>query len=354
MAEPVVIWGAGAIGGTIGAHLIRAGHDVLFVDVAEDHVARMAAAGLTIEGLIAAFTVAARAVLPGQFTGTHRCILLAVKAHHTEAATRMLAPHLAADGMAVSCQNGLNELVIAGIVGARRTIGAFVNFSGDWMGPGVIAYAGRGAVVVGELDGAVTARLQALHRLLQDFEPQAQLTDNIFGYLWGKIAYGAVLAASALTDETMADFIANPRMRPSIVAVVREIMQVAVAEGVRPVGFHGFEPLPFLHGDLDGIEASIAANLEFRKRSAKLRSGFWRDLSVRRRPTDAGAQIAPVQAAARRHGIAMPVCDALVTLIADIEQGRRGIGAVAAEELLRIARAAQQTVSPELAGPGHA
>ena len=36
----VVVWGAGAIGGTLGAHLARAGHDVLFVDRAADHVAR--------------------------------------------------------------------------------------------------------------------------------------------------------------------------------------------------------------------------------------------------------------------------------------------------------------------------
>lgn len=37
--EPVVIWGAGAIGGTIGAFLRRAGVPVTFVDVVPEHVA---------------------------------------------------------------------------------------------------------------------------------------------------------------------------------------------------------------------------------------------------------------------------------------------------------------------------
>ena len=38
---PILIWGAGAIGGTIGAYLIRAGVPVRFVDVDADHVAAL-------------------------------------------------------------------------------------------------------------------------------------------------------------------------------------------------------------------------------------------------------------------------------------------------------------------------
>jgi ketopantoate reductase len=36
---PILIWGAGAIGGTVGAHLVRAGHSVVFADIVADHVA---------------------------------------------------------------------------------------------------------------------------------------------------------------------------------------------------------------------------------------------------------------------------------------------------------------------------
>ena len=58
--EPLLIWGAGAIGGTIGAALVRAGHAVLFVDNAADHVARINQQGLTISGstmLVAVLTL---------------------------------------------------------------------------------------------------------------------------------------------------------------------------------------------------------------------------------------------------------------------------------------------------------
>ena len=48
-----LMWGAGAIGGTLGAHLARAGHDVTFVDTVADHVTAINHSGLTISGPIA-------------------------------------------------------------------------------------------------------------------------------------------------------------------------------------------------------------------------------------------------------------------------------------------------------------
>ena len=37
----------------------------------------------------------------------------------------------------------------------------------------------RGSVVVGEIDGSIRERTRAMHALLQVFEPDAKLTDNI-------------------------------------------------------------------------------------------------------------------------------------------------------------------------------
>ena len=333
MTEPVVIWGAGAIGGTIGAHLLRAGHEVLFVDTVAEHVAAINAAGLRIEGPVAEFTVPARAVTPDAMQGRHALILLAVKAHHTEAATRALAPFLAADGAVVSCQNGLNELVIAEIIGRPRTIGAFVNFGADYQAPGRIMFGNRGAVVVGELDGARTPRIAALYAILREFEPDALLTQNIFGYLWGKAAYGGILKSSALTHDSIAEFIADPARRPLIRGITREILRVAAAEGVTPIGFDGFDPPAFLEGDAARIAASLDRLEAYNRASAKSHSGIWRDLAVRKRPTDVAAQLAPVRAAARRHGIPTPMADRLVALIAEIEAGRREIGNTLADEL---------------------
>ena len=48
MAEPVLIWGAGAIGGILGAYWARAGVPVLMVDIVHEHVKACATSGLTI------------------------------------------------------------------------------------------------------------------------------------------------------------------------------------------------------------------------------------------------------------------------------------------------------------------
>lgn len=108
MSERVLVWGAGAIGGSVGAWLKRAGHDVTFVDVEREHVAAIAGAGLRITGPVQEFTFAAPAFTPDELTGTWPRIFLAVKAQHTEAATRALTPHLAQNGYVLSLQNGLN------------------------------------------------------------------------------------------------------------------------------------------------------------------------------------------------------------------------------------------------------
>jgi 2-dehydropantoate 2-reductase len=199
MTEPILIWGAGAIGGTIGAYWARAGIPVTFVDVVGEHVRACRTTGLQIAGPVEEFSTVVAGLEPHEVTGTYRRIVLAVKAPATHAALEQLAPHLASDGFVLSAQNGLNELAIADAVGPERTMGCFVNFGADWHGPGQILFGNRGAVVVGEIDGAPRERTRAMHDLLRLFEPDAVLTDNIFGYLWGKLAYGAMLFATRST-----------------------------------------------------------------------------------------------------------------------------------------------------------
>src|SRR5262249_39924696 len=160
-------------------------------------------------------------------------------------ATAALAPHLSDDGCVVSAQNGLNEVVIAECVGARRTIGAFVNFGADYISPGVVHYGGPRAVGVGGLRRQVTPRRQALHRLLLLFDDGAIFTANIWGFLWSKLAYGALLFATALTDASIADCLASPRHRSLLIALGREVVRVAVASDVALESFNGFDPASF-------------------------------------------------------------------------------------------------------------
>lgn len=337
MSGRVCVWGAGAIGGIIGAHLARAGQDIVLVDVVGEHVDQIARSGLAIEGPLGGFSVEVAARTPNQLDGQFDTVLLAVKSQHTEAACRSLEPHLARDGCVVSCQNGLNEPTIAEVVGARRTVGAFVNFAGDYLAPGRITYGLRGTVAIGELDGTVTPRITALRDLLALFEPDTVISPNIFGFLWGKASYATVLTASALTHDPIADFIADPARRHLIRHLVGEILTVAAAEKVEPLGFDTFEPAAFVAQDDAAVNGTLDALAEFNRGTGKTHSGIWRDLAVRRRKTEVVAQLAPIQKAARRHGVALPLVDLLVGLIGDVEAGTREQGDALADELGELA-----------------
>jgi 2-dehydropantoate 2-reductase len=293
-----VVVGAGAIGGTVGAHLARAGHSVLFCDTDPEHVAAINANGLAIEGPVETFTVEASAVAPDELPDDLHAVLLAVKSQHTDSALDAVAPRLAPDGFVVSLQNGINEPQIAARIGEERTVGAVVNFGADYLEPGRIFVGGRGALYVGELDGR---RSERLARLLDDL-PDAKETENIVGFLWAKEAYGAMLFATAVSDLSIADALAEPRYRGVYVQLAREVLAAAPVP-VEP--FDGF--------DADDLEGSIDRLVEFNRRSAKTHSGIYRDLMVRRRRTEKSML----------EDIDGPLLRRTLELITEIEAGRR-------------------------------
>ncbi len=340
-SRPILIWGAGAIGGVLGAYWARAGLPVLMVDVVPEHAAACRTTGLVISGPVEQFRQLVPAVLPDQVRGEYEIIVLAVKAQATQAALAMLQPHLAPDGYVLSAQNGLNELAISRAVGAGRTMGCFVNFGADWLGPGEILFGNRGAVVVGEIDGSVRERTRQMHRYLSIFEPDAVLTNNIWGYLWGKLAYGAMLFATALTTDSMFANFADAGRFVVFDRLAREVMAVASARNIAALGFNGFDPACFAPGASDaGAQASIAALAEFNRHSAKTHSGIYRDLAVRKRKTEVDPQIGVIAELGREAQVATPAITCLVALIHDIEEGRRPMSFETFEVLLSTCLAA--------------
>ena len=323
-AEKILVWGAGAIGGTVAAYLRRAGLDITVTDANAAHVRAIRERGLAITGPIETFTQPLPALTPDEVAGVWDTIFLCVKALHTEAAARQIEPRLAVDGVVVSLQNGFNELVIADVVGRARTMGAFINFGADVVEPGVVHFGGRGAVVLGELDGRDTERLARVWRALRHFEPAAVVTNNIWGYLWGKMGYGSLLFASALTEATIVDVLDSREARPALTALAREAMAVAAAENVTVMGFNGYDPAAFgPNGTAPAIDASFDAMVAFNRRSAKTHTGVWRDIAIHHRKTECDAQFGPIMTLARRRGIAVPHLERLVAIMRDVESRAR-------------------------------
>src|ERR1700749_1991447 len=299
-AMEITIIGAGAIGGTLGAHMIRAGHDITLCDADAAPVAAIREHGLIIEGPVNEFTVAANAITPDELPDQVDHAIVAVKSLHTRAAAELLRRRLAPGGYVLTVQNGLTADVLVDAVGADRGISAFVNFGADVMAPGRIMQGNVATFRVGELGGgAITARVLDL----VDALPYARPTANVLGYLWGKEAYGAMLWAGAVSDLTIAQHLEDPRYRPVMIAIAREVLAQAP---VTVESFDGFEP--------DDLEGSLDRLAAFNRGSAKKYSGIYRDLVVRKRKTEIDERLPEING---------PIFNKVAEMIHDIEEGRR-------------------------------
>lgn len=318
MAEYTII-GAGAIGGTLGAHLHAGGSDVLLIDSDVAHVERTRQSGLEIRSPRGSLLVPVPITTPGEATGELGAVLLAVKAPATEQAARWIAGRLRPDGWVASLQNGLLEPVIAAHVGPSRTVAAFVDLFADLVEPGVVQDGGQGAIALGEFAGPVSDRVR---RLAQDLRHWGvpTVTDNVIGFLWAKLAFAAMLAATAFADDDMGPLIG--RHRVGMHALSREILEVAVAQGIALEGFDAFFPYSYL-GSPEAADRATDDLVRWLASQGKKRSGYWRDLAVRRRQTEVSAQFGAVVEAACAAGVEVPLTRWLIRTMFQLESGTR-------------------------------
>jgi 2-dehydropantoate 2-reductase len=317
----LTIVGAGAIGGITGAHLVRAGHRVFLVDRDREHVEAIRRDGLEVGGR-ADFRVRVPACLPEEVPGPIGVLVLAVKTLHTVEALSPLVPKLAPGGYVVSMQNGLEEAKIAELVGAERTVGAFLTFGGHYERPGRVIYSGPGTLRVGELDGRLTDRVRALAAVLSDFHP-AEPTANIHGYLWGKLILGVIYFATATVDADVVDIFGDPAARGILSDLAAEAGAVADGLGIRVEVFDGFDARAAGRHREDPAGAAQAweGQLAYWRGSLAGRTGVWRDLAQRRRRTEATPILGALIGAADRAGRPVPRVRALLRMLEELERG---------------------------------
>jgi 2-dehydropantoate 2-reductase len=328
--QRIAIVGAGAIGGTIGGHLARAGEDVLLVDMNRDLIRAVQSEGLTTRVGEGQFVTHPEAVHLNDLSGELEIVLLAVKSPHTTAAVEAIRPFLTTESYVVSTQNGLNEPIIADLIGGERTIGAFLNFAAAVEEPGSTRLQAPGAFYIGELDGRATDRAAALAKRLSAFLP-VQVTSNVMGYLWSKLGLVALLNTTSTTDEPMLEVLNQHRELAA--DLVADVCEVAAAEGVRlerfEMGSSIFDPSVFYPREprnWQGINACIDTTIGWQSTRGKSpRSGVWNDIMVKHIPSEIDGHSGPVIKFGEKHGLDVGRHRLLVELVHEIERGERSM-----------------------------
>jgi 2-dehydropantoate 2-reductase len=246
----IVIAGAGAIGGYIGARLARAGGDVVLF-ARGPHLQAMRERGVRVISADGDFEVKPAATGDLSTIGRADVVFLGVKAHGLTALAPQLRPLFGPETVVVSTQNGIPWWyfqgiggeregwrlervdpggVIAAAIEPRRVVGSLAYFATDIVEPGVIRHTEGNRISLGEPHGSRSDRCRALAEALIAAGFRAPVTTRFRTEVWvkllGNVAFNPI---SALTGGTLEELVRHPDTS----AVIREVMAETEAVAAR-------------------------------------------------------------------------------------------------------------------------
>jgi len=307
------ILGAGALGTILGAHLSRAGHEVVMI--ARGERARvLQRQGLVLNGLS---DIKARAVViddPHRLldTGT---LIIATKAIDSAKSLDTLK-HLKLDN-AFSVQNGVlkNEL-LAGVFGYSRVLGAMADFSGELLSNGEVKFTRNVCLHLGEEKGGMSPRAQELASIIDDAGVRCTAASNIRTREWSKFSgWIAQFPLAVLTRQITWKFLMDEQSALVIVRIVREAAALAAAMQIE---LTDMPPLPvpsIVHAtDAQAIEIVRGIGQKFLDTSPEHRMSAQQDV-LRGSRLEYQETLGYALQKAREHNVSMPTLDVCYRII---------------------------------------
>jgi 2-dehydropantoate 2-reductase len=301
----IAIMGSGGVGGYYGGCLARAGHDVAFI-ARGAHLQALQTSGLQVRSVHGDFTIApVHATETPAEVGLVDLVLVCVKTPHTEQAARAIQAIVGPDTTVLSLQNGIDAADrIDAVVGLDRVLGGVTWISSAIEAPGLIRQVSTfRRIVVGELDGRVTPRAQAVVAALQDSGASVELADDIHKVLWTKFVFIAALSGvGALTRLEIGHYRAVPETRTLLVSLMREVAAVARASGVP------LEP-DVIDGALDIVDSA----------APHIKASMQRDVETGR-PSELESMIGVIGRKGRELGVPTSTADMVYAALLPVER----------------------------------
>lgn len=231
----IAVMGAGGVGGYFGARLAQAGHDVAFVARGR-HLLAMKEHGLHVTSALGDVRLARPVVTDDPSTmGWFDAVLFAVKLWDTESAAAAIKPLLAAGGVVVPFQNGVESIERVGaVVGPAQVMGGVAYIAAKISEPGVIVHTGTmarlrfGTVLPAQLPAA-----EALLAACKNAGFDAELVADIRQALWMKFVFLVALSGmTAATRQPIGVIRADPDLRATFEAAMREAWALGRARGI--------------------------------------------------------------------------------------------------------------------------
>lgn len=310
----IAVIGAGGTGGYYGGLLAKHGHQVTFV-ARGAHLQAIRKNGLQVKSLFGDFSIVpAQATDDPSQVGEVDLVLFCTKTYDTDEAVQKMRPLIGPATTVLSLQNGIDAAERIGrVIGMEHMIAGATWISSAVEAPGVIKHMSEfRRVVIGELDGRVTPRVQAVYEAFKETGVTVELSDDIQKVLWTKYVFiSAASGFGALTRLPMGEYRSVPETRGMIVNLMREVEAVARAHGVAL--------------DSDVVERSLA----FMDQAAPhIKASMQLDVETGRR-TELESMIGAIGRKGRERGVPTPVADMIYALLLPVELKARRQGSAA-------------------------
>ncbi len=300
----VLIVGAGAAGGYLGAQLVTAGRDVSFL-VHQSSFDRLTAHGLRIRGKSGVSALPVHAVTASQLEGSYDVVVLAVRSDVVASAVEDFRGVVTPDTRIVPLVNGMAHLsVLIAAFGEQAVLAAAVRLATSMLAEGLIDEVAPGVdLEVGQFDGGTSDIFDAVvHQFRVDNVAVRVRSDMVAG-MWEKFAFISATAVLTCLAGTVVGVVARTPGGPALGRrVAAEVAAVAAADGY-----------PLSPAARSGLDATLTDP------TSNFAPSMFRDLAAHRRvevsvPSDLAER-------ARRHRIDTPLLDAALVIV-DIANGK--------------------------------
>lgn len=320
------VLGGGAMGSIVGAHLARAGHEVVLLARGQ-RAQEIERRGLRITGL-AEFSQAVRVLAdPAHFEGAD-VLIVATKSHGTRAALEPLRH--AAVGTAFSIQNGLakNEQLTA-VWGRARVLGALADTSAELLASGEVLFTRNEQLAIGELAEAEPAdaeqgRARQIAQVIDDAGVRCRCVPNIQTLEWSKFAaWAALMVLSVTTRAQTWKYLIDPDLAAVAARLVREVGALAAA---RRITLSDSSPLPVASIAGAPEEAAVAiiraAGQRLKSSAPEHRMSSLQDFEARR-PLELEETLGYAVREAAQSNLDLPLLRSFYSLLTGIDRIRR-------------------------------
>ena len=266
----IAVMGSGGVGGYYGCLLARQGHDVTFI-ARGSHLKAIQENGLQVKSIHGDFHI-----LPAKATdnpteiGPVDLVLFCTKTYATDEAAEQIKPIVGTKTTVMSLQNGIDAVEqIGAVIGMQHMIGATTWISSSIEASGKIKQVSQfRRVVLGEMDGQVTSRVQLIYETLRETGITVELSENILQNLWTKYVFiAAISSLGTLTRLPIGEYRAVSETRAMMISLMEEIVSVALAQKVNLDKDIIRKSLDFIDNAAPQIKASMQLDVDAGRRS---------------------------------------------------------------------------------------